>query len=125
MVREAETHAAEDKARRDRVEAANQADSLAYQVERQLETVGGNAPAHDRTRCEELIQEIRQAIKEEAPTERLRSLASDLQQAAHGLSTAAYQQATGPSQPGAGPSGGQTGGERDEDVIDAEYEENR
>ncbi|MBW2122100.1 MAG: molecular chaperone DnaK, partial [Deltaproteobacteria bacterium] len=123
MIREAEAHSAEDRKRRERVEAANQADSLAYQVERQLRELGEKVPVHEKARCEQLIAEIRQAIKEEAPVERLRSLTSDLQQAAHGMSAAAYQQASG----GAAGQGGYSGTQRatgtDDDVVDAEFEE--
>ncbi len=125
MVREAEAHSAEDKERREKVEVANQADSLAYQVERQLKEMGDKIPAHEKARCEQLIGDIRQAIKDEAPVERLQSLMSDLQQAAHGVSAAAYQQASGgtSADPGDSETPGATG--TDDDVVDAEFEETR
>jgi molecular chaperone DnaK len=109
MVKDAEAHAAEDKSRREEVEVRNQADGLAYQVERQLQ---------------ELINDIRQAIKDNADASKLRGLTSDLQQAAHALSTAAYQQA---AQHGQGPeaSQGAAAGGQGEDVIDAEFEEKK
>jgi molecular chaperone DnaK len=123
MIREAETHGAEDKRRRERVETANQADSLAYQVERQLGEMGDRIPVHEKARCEQLITDIRKAVKEEAPVERLRSLMGDLQQAAHGVSAAAYRQASGgaSAQPGESRSYRATG--TDDDVVDAEFEE--
>lgn len=123
MIREAEAHSAGDKKRREKVEAANQADSLAYQVERQLKDLGEKIPAHEKARCEQLIDEIRQAVKEDAPADRLQSLVSDLQQAAHGMSAAAYQQSTGEASVQA--SGGQRSTGTDEDVIDAEFEEEK
>jgi molecular chaperone DnaK len=123
MVKDAESHAAEDKGRREEVEVRNQADGLAYQVERQLKDLGDKVPAHEKSRCEQIINDIRQAIKDNADVSRLRSLTSDLQQAAHALSTAAYQQA---AQAGQAP-GGQAAaaGGKGDDVIDAEFEEKK
>lgn len=125
MVRDAEQHSAEDKARRELVEARNMADSLAYSVERSIKDLGDRVPAHERARAESLINEIRSALKDEStPLERFRQLTSDLQQVAHSLASAAYSQA---SAAGAGAGGGggsgHSGGTQgaDDDVIDAEY----
>jgi molecular chaperone DnaK len=131
MVKDAESHAAEDKTRREEVETRNQADSLAYQVERQLTELGDKVPANEKARCEQLIADIRQAIKDNADVSKLKGLTSDLQQAAHALSTAAYQQASQAGQAGAtGAQGGPTqgpppGADQGEDVIDAEFEEHK
>ncbi len=130
MVRDAEAHAAEDKTRRETIDERNQLDSLAYQVERQLADLGDKAPAHDKARIEQLLADIRTAVKDEnVDINRLRQLKGDLQQAAHGLSAAAYQQAAGSTaQPGGGPENqaGGGGGEQKpggggDDVIDAEF----
>jgi len=125
MVHDAQSHGEEDRKHREAVEARNEADSLAYQVERMLGELGDKVAVHEKARCEQLIADIRQAIKEEAPIERLRQLKSDLQQAAHGLSAAAYQRAsatagasTGPSGP-TGPTGPTSTGA--DDAIDAEF----
>ncbi len=126
MIRDAQQHAAEDKARRELVEARNAADSLAYSVERSIKDVGDRVPAHERARAESLINDIRNALKDESTTlDRLRQLTSDLQQVSHSLASAAYSQSSaagagaggGPSSSGSG--GG--GGAADDDVIDAEY----
>jgi molecular chaperone DnaK len=123
MVKDAEAHAAEDKGHREEVEVRNQADGLAYQVERQLKDLGDKVPAHEKSRCEQIINDIRQAIKDNSDVSRLRSLTSDLQQAAHALSTAAYQQAAQAGQaPGAQAS---AAGSKGDDVIDAEFEEKK
>src|SRR2546426_6004213 len=91
MLRDAEQHAAEDKARREMVEARNNADSLAYSVERTIKDMGDRVPAHERARAESLITDIRNAIKDEATSiDRLRQLTSDLQQVSHSLASAAY-----------------------------------
>ncbi|MCL6554096.1 MAG: molecular chaperone DnaK, partial [Firmicutes bacterium] len=52
MIRDAEAHAAEDRRRREEVEARNNLDSLAYQVERRLKELGDRAPSHERARAE-------------------------------------------------------------------------
>lgn len=124
MIRDAEQHAAEDKQRRELVEARNNADSLAYSVERAINEMGDRVPAHERARAESLISDIRAALKDEAtPIDRLRQLTSDLQQVSHSLASAAYSEQA--SAAGAGASGGGTGrgggSGSDDDVIDAEY----
>jgi molecular chaperone DnaK len=126
MIRDAQQHAAEDKARRELVEARNAADSLAYSVERSIKDLGDRVPAHERARAESLISDIRNALKDESTTlDRLRQLTSDLQQVSHSLASAAYSQT---SAAGAGAGGGTSssgssggGGAADDDVIDAEY----
>jgi molecular chaperone DnaK len=125
MVKDAETHATEDKGRREEVEVRNQADGLAYQVERQLQDLGDKVPAHEKSRCEQIINDIRQAIKDNADVGRLRSLTSDLQQAAHALSTAAYQQAAQAGQASGSGAQAAAAGNKGEDVIDAEFEEKK
>ena len=129
MIRDAEQHASEDKARRELIEARNLADSLAYSVERSIKDLGGRVPAHERARAEALINEIRSALKDEStPLERFRQLTSDLQQVSHSLASAAYSQASaagaGASAEG-GPGGGSNQGGSsqgaDDEVIDAEY----
>jgi len=117
MVRDAEMHAAEDRRRREEVEARNNADSLAYQVERALKEMGDRVPVHERARAEQLIGDIRQAIKENANIDRLRQLTSDLQQVSHSLAATAYQQASSARAGGQGATPGSAG----EDVIDVEY----
>jgi molecular chaperone DnaK len=128
MIRDAEQHSAEDKQRRELIEARNNADALAYSVERAIKDMGDRVPAHERARAEALINDIRAAVKDEStPIDRLRQLTSDLQQVSHALSSAAYSQASAAGA-GAGAGGGATGGAgsgggggADDDVIDAEY----
>jgi molecular chaperone DnaK len=121
MVADAQQHAAEDRQQREAVEARNQADTVAYQVERQLHELGDRAPMHERARAENLIQEIRQLVKDQSTDmARLRQLSSDLQQLAAGLAAAGYTQETAGSASGAGRGGRQRSGAADE-VIDAEF----
>ncbi|MEV6985287.1 molecular chaperone DnaK [Sphaerisporangium sp. NPDC051017] len=117
MVRDAEEHRSEDQRHREAIDARNELDSVAYQVERRLTELGDAVPVHEKARAEQLVADARQAIKEEAPTQRLRDLSSELQQIYHSLS------AVSPRGETAGAGGrrqGGTGGGQD-DVIDAEF----
>jgi molecular chaperone DnaK len=91
MIRDAESHAAEDKMRRQEVEQRNHVDSLAYQVERRLGELSEHLPVHTKARAEQLVTDARAAVKDQAPMERLRTLASDLEQMLHSLSTTSQQ----------------------------------
>jgi molecular chaperone DnaK len=94
---------------------------VAYQVERQLHDLGDRAPMHERARAENLIQEIRQLVKDQSTDmARLRQLVSDLQQLTAGLAAAGYAQETAGGASSAGREGRQRGGAADE-VIDAEF----
>lgn len=120
MVKEAEANSMEDKKHREEVEAKNEADSMVYQVERQLKENGDKLPVHEKERIEQLASQLKEAIKNNEPVERIKTLTSDLTQAAHSLSKIMYEQANqqttaqGNEAPkGSGP----------DDVIDAEYTE--
>ena len=119
MVADAERNREEDRRLRELTDARNELDSAAYQVERRLTELGEGAAAHERARAEMLVADARKAISEEAPLDRLRSLASELQQVYHSLRPAAGGAAGqgDTSETGEG-SGGQDG---DDDVIDAEF----
>jgi molecular chaperone DnaK len=121
MVADAQRHATEDRRQREEVEARNHADTMAYQVERQLHELGDRMPMHERARAEAMIQEIRQLVKDQSTDmTRLRQLSSDLQQLAAGLAAAGYTQETAGSASSAGRNGPQRSGAADE-VIDAEF----
>ena len=120
MIADAEQHRAEDARLREQVDARNELDGIAYQVERRLGELGDAAPVHVKARAEMLVGDARQAIKEQAPTERLRSLASELEQVYRGLEATPGAAGGGPC-PG-GPAGGPgSRGTGDDDVIDAEF----
>jgi molecular chaperone DnaK len=122
MVAEALSHSEEDRKRREEVEARNSADSMAYQVERQIRDLGDRVPMNEKARAEQLIAEIRELVKNNSSdVARLRRLTSDLQQVASGLASAAYSQASSAGAQGGGPGGTPPGG--GDDVIDAEFKE--
>ncbi|MCX7792498.1 MAG: molecular chaperone DnaK [Chloroflexaceae bacterium] len=114
MVREAQVHAAEDRARRELVELKNQADSLAYQSEKTLGELGDKVDSVERGRIEGLIKDLRDVIAQENK-ERIQSLMNELQQAMYRVSQSVY---------GDGATSGQKGpgaGRRDDGVVEGEY----
>ena len=114
MVREAEAHATEDRARRERIELKNQADALAYQAERTLQDLGDKVDTASRSQIESQISALREAITNEDDA-RMRSGMNVLQQALYALSQQAYS--TG----GDGQSGDGSARGRDEGVVEGEY----
>jgi len=114
MVREAEAHAAEDKARRAKIELKNTADSLAYQAERTLQELGDTVDALQKGRAEQQIADLRQALEQEDES-RIRSTMSDLQQTLQIIGQAAY----GGQEREVGGSG--AGRSQDEGVVEGEY----
>ncbi len=128
MIKDAQAHADEDKRRREEVEVRNSADSIAYQVERQIHELGDRAPANEKARAEQVISEIRTQVKNDPlDVPKLRQLTSDLQQIAHSLASAAYNQASAAGA-GAGASAGEGNGGRPtgtDDVIDAEFKQTK
>jgi molecular chaperone DnaK len=123
MVADAQSHSEEDRRRREEVEARNNADSMAYQVERQIHDLGDRVPLNEKARAEQLITQIRDLVKNNSSdVARLRQLTGDLQQVAYGLSSSAAGQQSSQSGRAGETSGPQQGG-RDDDVIDAEFTE--
>jgi molecular chaperone DnaK len=130
MLAEAEQHRSEDQQIRQHIDARNELDAVAYQVERTLNELGDAAPPHEKARAELLIGDAREAVKGEAPIDRLRSLTGELQQIAQSLSAARSQpggpppgqsNGQGPGQ-GSGPGQAQGGASSgDDDVIDADF----
>ncbi|ADI65030.1 molecular chaperone DnaK [Trichormus azollae] len=125
MVREAEQNANSDKEKREKIERKNQADSLAYQAEKQLQELGDKVPEADKTKVEGLVKELRDAVAKD-DDEQIKKLTPELQQALFTVGSNIYQQAGGAA-PGAEPQdGGATppsgGGD---DVIDADFTESK
>ena len=124
MVKDAEAHASDDKSRRELADERNQADTVAYEVERRLRELGDRVPVHEKGRAEQLIADIRAAIKDDAVgVDRLRTLKSDLQQLSQSLSMHAQAEPAGAGAPtgGGGEAGAAGGGKGGDDVIDAEF----
>ena len=128
MVSEAESHASEDKKRRELVEARNQADTLVYTTEKTLTEHGDKVGADEKTAIETAIAELKEAMgKDDAAAMQAKSQA--LAQASMKLGEAMYkaQQQEAAAQGGAAPGpeagGGAKEGQPEAKVVDAEFEE--
>jgi molecular chaperone DnaK len=124
MVKEAESHAADDKKRRELVEAKNQGEALIHSTERSLADLGDKVSAGDKTAIESATTALRTALEGDN-REQIISKIETLARAAMKLGEAAYGQAGG-GEPGAAAGGAgeaQAGG--GDGVVDAEFEEVR
>ncbi|MFM6062944.1 MAG: molecular chaperone DnaK [Microcystis panniformis] len=121
MVNEAESNASVDKERRERIERKNQADSLVYQAEKQLEELGDKVPPSEKNKAQGLIKDLKEAIAQDDDG-KIKTILPELQQALYAIGSSMYQQGAPSNPPGGnddnGPSGGAGGGD---DVIDAEF----
>jgi molecular chaperone DnaK len=125
MMREAESHADDDKKRKEEIETRNQADQAAYGAERMLKDAGEKVPASDRAAIESAISDLKQAI-DQNDIAGMKKRMEALNAAQHKAAESMYRGASaGAGQPGPGPDAGQPGGDRrpSGDVIDAEVVE--
>ena len=127
MVKDAESHADEDKKKREEVDLRNQADSAVYGAEKLLKDMEGKVPDDDKAKVEAAMERVRETLKGDDTAE-VRSAMEGLNGALNELSAKLYQQ-TGAQggQPGGGPGqpGGETAGDGagdKDDVVDADYE---
>jgi molecular chaperone DnaK len=123
MVEDANRNRSEDQQRRQEVDARNELDAIAYQVERRLGELGEAAPSHERARAEMLVADAREAVQNNAPLDRVQSLISDLQQVGQSL-VATQPAGAGGGSPGggAGQQDASSGGDQADDVIDADFD---
>ena len=125
MMREAESHADEDKRRKEEIETRNQADQAAYAAERMLKEAGEKLPATDRAAIESAIGDLKTVI-DQNDTAGMKRRMEALNQAQHKAAEAMYRASgAGAGQPGAEqPEPGTPGaGRPSDDVIDAEVVE--
>ncbi|TAF48259.1 MAG: molecular chaperone DnaK, partial [Oscillatoriales cyanobacterium] len=115
------------KERREKIDRKNQADQLAYQAEKQMTELGDKVPAAEKTKVDELVANLREAIRTE-DDEKITTLTTELQQTLYAIGSSVYQQGGdgggdgGSTPPGGGSTGGSSGGD---DVIDAEFSETK
>ena len=119
MIREAESHAAEDAALREKAEARNHADQLVYSTERLIKDLGDKLPGDEKAKVETAIVNVKSALEGD-DTDRIKTTTDELQTASYALSELLYKQAD------SGVSGGGTEGATEyvkpaDDVIDAEF----
>jgi len=121
MIKEAEKYSEEDKKRRKEIDERNEADSLLYQVERQLSSAGDTLPVHEKARIEQIITDLKRSLEDNAPIEKIRELTGDLQQAAHSFTASTGRQSCSGARSGEEEKGRSK--QNDDDIVDAEYEE--
>jgi len=134
MVRQAEQFASEDAKRKEEVEAINQADTLAYSVEKSLKDYGDKVSQAERANIEAKLNDLKSAIKDKN-VDRIKRGTDELTKASHKLAEEVYKQTAGKQQGGGGPEPGpgpqdagaasSGDGKKNEDVIDAEFREEK
>jgi len=127
MMKEAESHAEEDRKRKEEIETRNHADQAVYQAEKTIRDAGDKLPASDRTPIESAIEELKKAIERNDTAEMKRAM-DTLNTAQHRAAEAMYKAASAggsasTSQPGGSTQQGPTTGGSAGDVIDAEVVE--
>ena len=125
MVNDAESHSEDDKKKREAVDVRNHADSLVYQTEKLLNENREKIPAGDISAIEEAVKQTKEAIESNDITQ-MRAAIDNLTKASHKMAEAMYRQQTQPpggakADSGAGPQPGSQ--KKDEDVVDAEFED--
>jgi len=130
LVRDAESHAEDDKKKRELIEAKNQADSMVYSVEKNIKEFGDKVDASEKTKIEDAIVRVKKALEGD-DVDAIKKAQEDLTNASHKLAEAMYSKATA-QQEGAGAGAGAQGGtkseqagpgKKDDDVVDADFEE--
>jgi molecular chaperone DnaK len=121
MVKDAESHSAEDKKKRELIEARNQADNLIYSTEKSLKEFGDKIDDAEKKKIEDGVAALKKAM-EGSDADLLKKASDELMQASHKLAEAVYAKA--------GQAGAEAGGEapkeegsKDEKVVEAEFEE--
>ncbi len=118
MVRDAESHADEDRARREEVEVRNESDNAAYTAEKTLRDYGDKVPAEQRTEAETRIADVRAALATD-DVERIKSARDALQAAMFKVSESIYASAGA----GAAEGDGEPSGATSDGTVDAEYKD--
>ena len=127
MVKEAESHAAEDKKQREAVDARNAGDSLVYQAEKAIKDLGANADQALVSKTQTAIDKLKEALKG-SDIEAIKAATEEARQPLYELSAAAYQQAqqaagAAGAAPGADANAGAQSAPQDDNVVDAEFTE--
>ena len=135
MVKDAEKFSEEDKKKKEEIEVKNQADTLAYSVEKSLKDFGDKVTQDEKLKIEQKLNDLREALKNNN-VERIKKEMEELSKAAHKLAEEVYKAAQAKTQqqgqPGAGPQAGpqpdagkteEPEKKGDDDVIDAEFKE--
>ncbi len=124
LVRDAELHADEDKQKRELVDARNTADSMIYSTEKSISEAGDNLDEASKENINQAIENLKK-VMEGDNAEEIKRLSDELTQASHKLAEAMYANATQQQEQTGGAAGPETGPDasKDDDVVDADFEE--
>ena len=115
MVKDAESHAEEDKKQKDEIEIRNQADSLCYSTEQTLKDLGDKVPADMKSEVETAVSDAKKAL-DGNDIEAVKAASDKLQEVGHKLAEIVYTDTQAQTAEGAQPTGDT------DDVVDADYE---
>ncbi len=118
MVKDAESHAEEDKKHKDEIEVRNQVDSLAYSTEQTLSDLGDKVPADQKKAAEDAIAEAKKAL-DGTDTDAIKAAGDKLQEVGHKLAEVVYASTQDQTADGSSSDGGAS---NSDDVVDADYE---
>jgi molecular chaperone DnaK len=125
MVKDAQAHATEDQSRRDLIEARNQADTLAYQVEKTVNENREKLPVGELSKIDAAVADVRKVAQGDDLVA-IRRATEELQRASHAIAELLYKAAAPQGAPDAhGPRGSQGADVKDAEVVDAEYAETK
>jgi molecular chaperone DnaK len=119
MVRDAESHAEDDRRRREEAEVRNQSDTLVYQTEKLLRDQGDNFQGDEKEKVESALASLKEALGG-SDLDQIKSATEALVTASHSFSERLYQQASASAQSGGGSQPGPEDGASDDEVVDAE-----
>ncbi len=124
LVKDAEMHSEEDRKRRELVDTKNMADSLIYSTEKSVKEAGDKLDASAKTAIDQAMENLKKAMETDNVDE-IKRLTDELTQASHKLAEAMYAQASQQQAQQGGAGGPGAGGEppKDDDVVDADFEE--
>jgi molecular chaperone DnaK len=122
LVKEAQTHAEEDKKRHEVITSRNQLDNLIYATEKSLKEYGDKVSEDEKKKVEDALKEAKETLTSDS-AEKLKEAATKLTTASHTIAQKVYEEAAKKAQPqGQGQSAGPQGEKKDEGVVDADYE---
>jgi molecular chaperone DnaK len=124
MVRDAQSHAAEDRAARERVDKRNQLDSLVYQAEKTLSENAAKLSEADRQGVEAALAEARRDLDSQ-DVAKLEAARQHVERELHKLAEALYKAESKGAGAGSGTGAAEAGGDEAGDVVDAEYTEEK
>ncbi|ERL05972.1 molecular chaperone DnaK [Olsenella profusa] len=121
MVKDAESHAEEDKKHKDEIEVRNQTDSLCYSTEQTLKDLGDKAPADVRKQVEDAVAEAKKAL-DGTDVDAIKAAGEKLQEVGHKLAEIVYSDANAQASGASGDASGAQAAGNTDDVVDADYE---